>query len=68
MNMSVEDKRNFDLKYRVQNVTTNRVFTVRAISQPVFVDKELVGYIGRFINIVEMVQDPVSGMWTKKPT
>lgn len=65
---SVEDRRVFDLKYRVQNVTTNRVFTVRAISQPVFVDKELVGYIGRFINIIEMVQDPVTGMWTKKTT
>jgi PAS domain S-box-containing protein len=64
---AVEDRRVFDLKYRVQNATTGRVFTVRCITQPVFVDKELVGYIGRFINIVEMVQDPMTGLWTKKP-
>jgi len=63
---SVEDKRVFDLKYRVQNVTTGRVFTVRAIAQPVFVDKEMVGYIGRYLNMSELVQDQNTGLWIKK--
>lgn len=64
---AVADKRAFDIKYRIHNVNTNKVFLARCIAQPFFVDKEVIGYIGRFLNIVELIQDS-SGIWVKKPT
>jgi PAS domain-containing protein len=63
---AIEDKRSFDLKYRIQNVINNKVFFVRCMCQPYFVDAEVIGYIGKFLIIYEMIQDS-SGMWVKKP-
>lgn len=64
---AVQDKRTFDLKYRIQNITMNKVYLIRCISQPYFVDKEIIGYIGKYLVISEMVQDS-NGMWVKKTT
>lgn len=64
---AIEDKRSFDLKYRIQNVVNNKVFFVRCMCQPYFVDAEVIGYIGKFLVIYEMNQDS-NGMWVKKPT
>lgn len=64
---SIDDERAFDLKFKIQNNTTNRVYSVRCIATPVLVENALVGYIGRYINIVEMVQDEKTNFWVVKP-
>lgn len=64
-NSAIEDKRTFDLKYRIQNTITGKVHLVRTISQPYFVERELIGYIGRILIVSEMVQN-YDGIWVKK--
>lgn len=63
---AIEDERTFDLKYKIYNNRTNKVSLIRCIAQPVLVEKELIGYIGKFSNIQEMQQDEKTGLWVAK--
>lgn len=64
---AIEDKRTFDLKYRIQNGMNGKVYFVRCMCQPYFVDADVIGYIGKFTVLYEMVQDN-NGVWVKKTT
>lgn len=64
---AIEDERTFDLRFKIQNNSANKMYLVRCVASPVFVGDQLVGYIGRYNSIQEVYQDEKTNLWVVKP-